>query len=157
MKKNFFGPLIRLLLLTGQRRGEVAGLLWSELQDFDGDCPLWEIPGHRTKNKHAHLVPLSPTVCRVPSALPRVGDLVFTTTGDTPISGFGKVKARIDAGIDTLRNTDSLQPMAPWTLHDLRRTMVTVLNEKLGISPAYRRGCRQSHERSSESRRGRGL
>ena len=134
-EKSFFGPLIRLLLLTGQRRGEVAGLLWSELQDFDGDCPLWEIPGHRTKNKHAHLVPLSPTVCRVLSALPRVGDLVFTTTGDTPISGFGKVKARIDAGIDTLRNTDSLQPMAPWTLHDLRRTMVTVMNEKLGISP----------------------
>ena len=134
-EKSLFGPLIRLLLLTGQRRGEVAGMLWSELQDFNGDCPLWEIPGHRNKNKHAHLVPVSPTVCRLLSDLPHVGDLVFTTTGDTPMSGFGKVKARLDARIDTLRNIDSLQPMAPWTLHDLRRTMVTVMNEKLGISP----------------------
>jgi len=134
-EKSLFGPLIRLLLLTGQRRGEVAGMLWSELQDFDGDHPLWEIPGHRTKNKHAHLVPLSPTACSLASALPRVGDLVFTTTGDTPMSGFGKVKARIDDRIDILRNIDSVQPMAPWTLHDLRRTMVTAMNEKLGISP----------------------
>jgi integrase len=134
-EQSLFGPLIWLLLLTGQRRAEVAGMLWSELQDFGSDSPLWEIPGHRTKNKHAHLVPLSPTVCRLLSTLPRVGDLVFTTTGDTPMSGFGKVKARLDARIDALRNAENLKPMAPWTLHDLRRTMVTVMNEKLGVSP----------------------
>ena len=132
---SLFSPLIRLLLLTGQRRAEVAGMLWTELQDFDSDSALWEIPGHRTKNKHAHLVPLSPTLCRLISALPHVGDLIFTTTGDTPMSGFGKAKARLDARIDTLRNGDDLAPMAPWTLHDLRRTMVTVMNEKLGVSP----------------------
>lgn len=67
--------------------------------------------------------------------LPRVGDLVFTKTGDTPMSGFGRVKARLDNRIDTFRNADGLQPMAPWCLHDLRRTMVTVMNEKLGVSP----------------------
>jgi integrase len=134
-EQSLFAPLIRLLILTGQRRAEVAGMRWSELRDLDSGSPLWEIPGNRTKNKHAHLVPLSTMVSRLLSSLPRVGDLVFTTTGDTPMSGFGKVKARLDARIDTLRNTDSLSPMAPWTLHDLRRTMVTVMNEKLGISP----------------------
>jgi integrase len=134
-EQSLFGPLIRLLLLTGQRRAEVAGMSWSELRDFGSNHPLWEIPGHRTKNKRVHLVPLSPVACRLLSALPHVSDLIFTTTGDTPMSGFGKVKARLETRIDAFRDVDGLQPMAPWTLHDLRRTMVTVMNEKLGISP----------------------
>jgi integrase len=134
-EQSLFGPLIRLLRLTGQRRAEVAGMLWSELKDFPSDRALWEIPGYRTKNKRAHLVPLSITACCLLANLPRLGDLIFTTTGDTPVSGFGKVKARLDARIDALRNAESLQPMEPWTLHDLRRTMVTVMNEKLGTPP----------------------
>jgi len=117
--------LIRLLLLTGQRRGEVAGMSWGELRDLSSDNALWEIPGHRTKNKHRHLVPLQSEARNLLLGLPRVSELVFTTTGATPVSGFGKVKARLDAGINTMRRSDGLEPLPPWTLHDLRRTMVT--------------------------------
>jgi hypothetical protein len=60
---------------------------------------------------------------------------VFTTTGNTPVSGFGKAKARIDAHINALLKADGLDEIDERTLHDLRRTLVTVMNEKLGILP----------------------
>jgi hypothetical protein len=69
-------------------------MLWGELRDVDSDDAIWEIPGHRTKNKHSHLVPLSLSVRALLLGLPQVSELVFTTTGETPVSGFGKVKAR---------------------------------------------------------------
>jgi integrase len=134
-EQSIFRPLIRILLLTGQRRAEVAGMLWSELRDLECDKAWWEIPGQRTKNKHTHLVPLSRTVRDLLLQLPRVGDFIFTTTGETPVSGFGKMKARLDARIYSMRQSDGLGQLPPWTLHDLRRTLVTVMNEKLGIAP----------------------
>jgi integrase len=108
---------------------------WSELRGLESDTVVWEIPGHRTKNKHGHLVPLPPTVCNLLRMIPHVSDFVFTTTGDTPVSGFGKAKARLDTRIGEMRVNDGLAPISPWTLHDLRRTMVTVMNEKLGVAP----------------------
>jgi integrase len=134
-EQSIFSPMLRILILTGQRRAEVAGMLWSELRDLEFDRAYWEIPGHRTKNKHAHLVPLSRSVRDVLLRLPKVGDFLFTTTGETPVSGFGKMKARLDARINTMRQHDGLAELLPWTLHDLRRTLVTVMNEKLGIAP----------------------
>ena len=132
---SIFRPLLRILLLTGQRRSEVAGMLWSELRDLSTENALWEIPGRRTKNKHSHLVPLQSEVQKLLLRLPRVSELVFTSTGDTPVSGFGKVKARLDERINILRRGDGLEPPLPWTFHDLRRTMVTVMNENLKIAP----------------------
>lgn len=134
---SIFGDVIRVLLLTGQRRGEVAGMRWSEIKGIDSGEPVWEIPGRRTKNKQNHLVPLSSVMGRHIRRLARArdGDLVFTTNGITPVSGFGKAKARIDQRIDSARAAAGLEPMAPWTLHDLRRTMVTAMNEQLGIQP----------------------
>ena len=134
-EQSIFGPLVRVLLLTGQRRGEVAGMLWSELRDLSTENAVWEIPGHRTKNKHSHLVPLQPKVRSLLLSLPRISDLVFTTNGDTPVSGFGKAKARLDDRTNAMRASDELEPLPDWTLHDLRRTMVTVMNEKLGVAP----------------------
>jgi integrase len=134
-ERSIFNPLFRVMLLTGQRRGEVAGMQWPELRNLDSEYAVWEIPGHRTKNKHSHLLPLLPAVRGLLRFLPRVGSLVFTTTGDTPVSGFGKAKARVDTRIDEIRRNADLAPIPPWTLHDLRRTMVTVMNEKLGIAP----------------------
>jgi integrase len=134
-EQSVFGPLFMILLMTGQRRGEVAGMRWNEIKDFNMGEALWEIPGERTKNKQAHIVPLPPAVCEVLNTLPRTGDLVFTTTGETPVSGFGKAKARLDARIAELREEDGLEGVPSWTLHDLRRTMVTMMNEKLGIAP----------------------
>ena len=70
-EQSIFGPLIRVLLLTGQRRGEVAGMLWCELRDLSTENAVWEIPGHRTKNKHSHLVPLQSKVRSLLLSLPR--------------------------------------------------------------------------------------
>jgi len=134
-QESIFGPLLRALLLTSQRRAEVAGMLWSELHEIESDDALWKIPGHRTKNKQSHLIPLSPAVRDLLLRLPRVSDLVFTTTGETAVSGFGRAKARLDARIEEICSIDGLSPMPPWTLHDLRRTMVTVMNENLGVAP----------------------
>jgi integrase len=108
---------------------------WSELRNLDTDGAIWEIPGHRTKNKQTHLVPLPRGAKAVILEQPPIGDLVFSTTGDTSVSGFGKAKARLDDRISALRETDGLLPIASWTLHDLRRTMVTMMNERLGIAP----------------------
>ena len=70
-------------------------MLWSELREIEDEGALWEIPGKRTKNKQTHLVPLSSQVRKLVQSLPYVGALVFTTTGETPVSGFGKAKTRL--------------------------------------------------------------
>ncbi len=67
--------------------------------------------------------------------MPRVGPYVFTTTGDTPVSGFSKAKARVDQRIASQIAVAGGQHLPPWVLHDLRRTMITVMNENLGIQP----------------------
>lgn len=132
---SLFRRLFLILLLTGQRRAEVAGIRWSEIRDLGGDQARWEIPGARTKNKQGHIVPLSTEVCDLLAGVPRIGDLVFTTTGETPVSGFGRAKDRLDIQIGKLRSADGLSTMAAWTLHDLRRTMVTMMNEQRSIPP----------------------
>ena len=125
-----FGPLFKLLLLTGQRRGEVGGMLWSEFRELNGSDPIWEIPSSRTKNKRSHLVPLSPSVVALIEQLPRVGPFVFSTTGTTSVSGFGRAMERVRHYLEA-----NFEPVGHWTLHDLRRTMVTIMNEKLRLQP----------------------
>jgi hypothetical protein len=67
--------------------------------------------------------------------MPRTGSLVFTTTGTTAISGFSKAKRHLDEILELSRTELDLPPPPAWTLHDLRRSMVTVMNERLGIAP----------------------
>lgn len=133
-----FEHFLKLLILTGQRRGEVAGMRWSEL---DLDKGIWTLPAKRAKNATSHIVPLAPLAIFILKSVPRFqgSDLVFTTTGDTPISGFGRLKERLDVAV-SLDAED-------WRFHDLRRTMATnmamlrvaphiieaVLNHKTGI------------------------
>jgi integrase len=111
--------LLKLLLLTGQRLNEVAAMRRSELSDHGA---IWNIPAARTKNRRPHVVPLPPLARRL---IP-IGDhdLVFTTTGTTPISGWSKIKHRLDRSMK----------IPPWRLHDLRRSAVTGMAE-LGIRP----------------------
>ncbi len=107
-----FGPLVKLLALTLQRRSEVAEMQWPEL---DLDKALWTIPAVRMKSKRSHIVPLPRPAIRIIESLPRYvgGPYVFTSTeGKRPVSGFSKMKARLDK---EARVTD-------WRLHDLRRT-----------------------------------
>lgn len=132
-----------LLLLTGQRRQEVAGLQWSHLSNLDDAEPLWTIPAPLAKNNRQHLVPLSPPVADTLRKRRATGkrsaktneredaDFILSRTGRSPLSGFSRAKARIDARI-----TERLgRPIPHWTWHDLRRTMVTGMNEELGIAP----------------------
>jgi integrase len=126
-----FAAIIKLLLLTGQRLNEVAGMRRDELSD---DGATWDIPGSRTKNKKPHRVPL-PLAAR--SLIPD-GDqvLVFTTTGTTPPSGWSRAKRRLDALMLKVAQQERGKgaAIAPWRLHDLRRTAVTGMNE-LGVAP----------------------
>src|SRR3954452_21822239 len=90
-----FGPCVKLLILTAQRRDEVAHMRWSEI---DLDAAMWTLPRERAKNDKAHEVPLPPMAVEVLRSLPRLDsvDMVFTTNGRTPISGFSKIKNRLD-------------------------------------------------------------
>ena len=117
-----FGPVVQLLILTGQRRGEVAGMRWAEL---DLDNALWTMPRERTKNNRAHTVPLSAQAVIILEQLPRIvgSGFVFTLDGAKPINGFGKNKDRLD----------KLAGVAGWTVHDLRRTCASGM-AKMGVS-----------------------
>jgi integrase len=124
-----FGPIVHLLILSGQRLGEVAGLRWSEINQ---DKNVWRLPAERVKNKRAHEIPLSPQMLQLLHALPRIGDcdLVFTTTGTTPPSGFSRAKANLDQNIAALSGG---KPLTPWRLHDLRRSVASGL-AALGVN-----------------------
>ncbi|MCB1465579.1 MAG: tyrosine-type recombinase/integrase [Rhizobiaceae bacterium] len=119
-----FGDILKVLVATGQRRAEVAEMRWSEI---DFEAQTWTLPSSRVKNATIHVVPLSPMVVGILRSLPRFlkSDYVFTTTGRSPFSGFGRCKDRID---------DAVQFVEPWRLHDLRRTMATKMAE-LRIAP----------------------
>jgi integrase len=137
-----FGPCIRILILTLQRRSEVAGMRWSEL---DPDTTLWTIPGDRAKNGKVHEVPLASATRAILLTLPRIAncDLVFSITGRTPIDNFGHTKSRMDATILARRRElavrrgtpiEKVKVMPEWVLHDLRRTGTTGM-ARLGVPP----------------------
>lgn len=153
-----FAPCVQLLMLTGQRRGEVSGMKWSEL---DLDNSTWTIPAKRAKNGSTHVVPLAPLTMQIIRSIPRYlnSDFVFTTTGHSPISGFGRLKDRLDAAFG--RDAED------WRIHDLRRTVATnmamlriqpqvieaVLNHKSGIvsgvAAIYNRHAYQDEKREA--------
>lgn len=114
--------IVRLLMLTGQRREEVAAARWTEI---DTKSALWRIPAERTKNKRAHEVPLSKHALAIFGSLARreARDLIFGEA-DGPFSGWSKSKERLDRRSGVLS----------WTLHDLRRTVVTGMAE-IGVQP----------------------
>ncbi len=115
-----FDAIVRMLILTGQRRGEVAGMTWGELDD---DLSNWTIPASRAKNGVAHVVPLSPQAQQFLGAVARQDANRFVFRGvHGPFNGFGKAKAVLDV--------DS--GVAGWRLHDLRRTVATGL-QKLAV------------------------
>ena len=98
------------------------------------DMAVWDLPAERTKNGQGHLVPLVPAVQAVLMDVPRTSPLLFTTTNSTAVSGFSKAKGQWDARITELRREEGCDPLPSWTLHDLRRTMVTIMNERLESS-----------------------
>jgi integrase len=122
-----YGPLVQLLILTGQRRDEIAALKWAEV---DLDKSIIEIPATRVKAKANHVVPLTPTAIEILNGLPRfaTGDYVFSgRIGDSPFSGFSKAKRRLDELIGEIE---------PYVLHDVRRSVRTNLSA-LGVLPFF--------------------
>ncbi|CAO4147831.1 Integrase family protein [Methylorubrum thiocyanatum] len=118
-----FGPVVQLLILTGQRRSEVLEAEWRE---FDLDGATWTIPRERAKNDRAHVVPLAPQAVEILRSIPRVGNrsrLLFTTTGETAFSGVSKATDRLQ-GLSAKHLPDGVE-VEPWRLHDLRRTFAS--------------------------------
>jgi integrase len=121
-----FGPLTKLLLLTAQRRDEVAGMEWSEV---DLKRATWTLPGEKVKNNRAHEVHLSAAALEVLKSVPHVSDsLIFTSTGSTPVSGFSRAKSRLDTEMQMAKREElgkKADAIPDWILHDLRRTTAT--------------------------------
>jgi integrase len=108
-----YGPLYKLLLVTGQRRGEVTGMKWSEITP-DG----WKLPGERAKRGNGHLVPLSSLAREILDGVPEISEFVFRGRKDAPTQSWGKANNRL---------RKLCGPMEPWRVHDLRRTFATQL------------------------------
>jgi integrase len=122
--EQLHAAFIKLLILTGARRNEVAEMAWREV---DLDAKLWTLPKERSKNDREHTVPLSDSAVEILRTLPRImgSDLAFTLNGHSRITGFSRVKDRIDARMPA--------GISPWTLHDLRRTFASGC-ARLGIA-----------------------
>jgi integrase len=116
-----FGAVVRMLILTGQRRDEVASATWSELSP---DLRAWTIPGSRTKNGATHIVSMSRQAQAIIAGQPRLNDNphVFAGLNSGAFRGFSRSKVALD-------RTSGIKG---WTLHDLRRTVATGL-QKLGV------------------------
>ena len=129
-----FADILRLLVLTGQRRDEIGGLRWSEIERG-----LIVLPPERTKNRRQHEVPLSRQALAIIERQPkRKGrDFIFGI-GKLGFSGWSDCKARIDQALLTARRKHNrkAKAMPHWRLHDLRRTCATGLAE-LGVQPWY--------------------
>ena len=117
-----YGSIVRLLILTGQRRDEISELRWNEVKL---DLNMISLPAERVKNDQEHDIPMSPAVRSIIASRPHNDGLVFA-----PITSWSRRKLRLDAAI-----TERLgKPLAPWTLHDLRRTAATGMAD-IGIQP----------------------
>ena len=129
-----FGSWFRFVILTAQRRNEVARVQWDHI---DPNAALWTLPREATKADRVHDVPLSGAALDLLSDMPRFdGPYVFTTTsGERPISGFSKAKVALDTAIRERRKKQGIKgDIENWTIHDLRRTAATWMAQN-GIPP----------------------
>jgi integrase len=135
-----YGRIVRLLILTAQRRDEVGGMQWPEL---DTAAEQWILPSARTKNHREHVQPLVPAALVLLPPRRADRDHVFgygpRREGDQHrgFSGWSKSKAALDARILAARKTVDVgaKPVPRWTVHDLRRTAATVMADRLSVLP----------------------
>lgn len=125
---GLFGAIVKLLIVTGQRRGEIAGLLDTF---FSHNQQTVSLPGSLTKNHLDHTFPVGRLAASLLLAQLHAEDrrgsaFLFPsrTSIDRPFNGWSKSK----------REVDKLANIAPWTLHDLRRTFRSGLG-RLGVRP----------------------
>jgi integrase len=121
---DVFGKIVKLLILTAQRRSEIGGMRWSEI---DMDMGTWTLPVARSKNRRAHTLPLPRMALDIIATVPRIvgRDQLF---GERAALGFTRwaAKGDLDARLGG--------KVAPWTLHDLRRTAATKMAD-IGVQP----------------------
>jgi integrase len=128
---NGYDAIVRLLMLTGARKSEVGGMAHAEL---DRDRALWTLAGERTKNGLPHEVPLSRQALAIVGEFPELPGrpYLFGRGGRSPFSGWSRSKERLDARIAEQRGA----PLPAWTIHDLRRSAVTIMAEE-AIAPPH--------------------
>jgi integrase len=136
-KAGTFGALVKTLLLTAQRRDEVAQMSRKEI----GSDGIWTIPAERYKSKRPNFVPLSKAALDVIAAQPEQDDCeyVFPSRSRTPYSGYSKSKAKLDKAVvaamkNRAKKGAKVEPIPNWTLHDLRRTAKTLMT-RAGVRP----------------------
>jgi integrase len=119
-----FSDVVRLLILTAQRRDEIGGLRWSEL---DEHLTRIRLPAERVKNKREHLVLLSDAARAIIARQPRVvgQDCIFAVRSKHGLTGWDEHKKALDA---------ELPGMNHWVLHDLRRSAATGM-ARIGVQP----------------------
>jgi integrase len=129
-----YGAIVKLLMLTGARRDEIASLRWSEI---DLDVATITLLPARTKNRREHVIALSETALAILTAQPRRSDtsggqrdLVFGH-GERGYQDWSGSKAELDTRIATVRKGRALD----WTLHDFRRSISTALHERFAVPP----------------------
>ncbi|WP_299503240.1 site-specific integrase [uncultured Roseobacter sp.] len=123
---DLWGPPLRLMILTAQRRSEILSLEWSEISFERAEITK---PGAKTKNGKEHVTHLSaPAIGELNALRKRLAEgalsadgLIFTTTGHSPISGVSKLKARLDKTLG--------EGFEPWRIHDLRTSFATHMSE----------------------------
>ncbi len=120
-----YGVIVKLLILTGLRRGEIGDLRWSEI---DLGAGVITLPSERTKNGRPHLVPISAPVRALIEAQPRRDDRdrVFAEVL------WNEAKVALDK---RLAESNGEPVVLHWVLHDLRRAFSTTLHDKLGVAP----------------------
>jgi integrase len=126
-----YGRIVRLLMLTAQRRDEIADLRHSEivLLDVPGGA-LIDLPKERTKNSRPHMVPLSESAAAILRGIPQRGNRAHVFgEGEGGYSGFSRAKAAMDK---RLAKDGAIEH---WTLHDLRRSAATIMGDRLGVLP----------------------
>jgi integrase len=130
-----YGAIVKLLMLTGARRDEIASLRWSEV---DLDAATITLPPARTKNRREHIIPLSDQVLAILEAQPRrtesdgtERDHVFGYGSGRGWQDWSGSKADVDARITSARKGRALE----WRLHDFRRSLSTALHERFGVQP----------------------
>jgi integrase len=123
-----YPAFIRALLLTAQRRDEVARMSWKEIKDDS-----WIIPSERYKTGIENVVPLTGAVLQLLGERRKAGFVFTSRGGKLPFSGFSKAKAALDDAIAQLRKEARRPAMSPWTVHDLRRTARSLMS-RAGVS-----------------------
>lgn len=113
-RNDTYGLLVLMLIFTAQRREEVAGMAWSEI---DITARIWTIPTERSKNARAHRIYLSDQAMAILAQVPRFtgSDLVFSASGQNQYSRWSQAKKALDRDCG----------VTGWRLHDIRRTIVT--------------------------------